>query len=425
MSIIIDKRATAHGTSSVNRDRFIRRYKRLIEEQVERAVSRRSLKDIEGGADIVIRRNDVTEPELRHARGSGDDERVLPGNDRFTRGDHIPKPRGGGAGGDDPGREAGDEAADDSFTFALSKEEFMSLFFDQLQLPNLARTQLARLTEMRQRRAGFIRYGSPGHLSVSRTMKTALARRIAMAGAFDQRIEALTQALDAQLPPPTNEVVEPLYAQLDQLRRLRGALPFLDDVDLRYRGTVLRAEPKTAAVMFCLMDVSGSMNEKRKDLAKRFFALLYLFLKRKYEQVDVVFIRHTTTAEECDEETFFYDPQSGGTEVLPALELMSRIIAARYPASAWNIYGAQCSDGDSFGNDPAMSGRFLERTLLPLTRYFVYVEVGEPTSRVSTTLLWEAYRQIGNPLFKQARVLARNQIYPALAQLFAKEAAAA
>ena len=71
--------------------------------------------------------------------------------------------------------------------------------------------------------------------------------------------------------------------------------------------------------MLCLMDVSGSMDERKKDLAKRFFALLYLFLERKYSAVDVVFIRHTETAQEVDEKTFFYDPQSGGTLVMPAL----------------------------------------------------------------------------------------------------------
>ena len=106
--------------------------------------------------------------------------------------------------------------------------------------------------------------------------------------------------------------------------------------------------------MFCLMDVSASMDEDKKDLAKRFFTLLYLFLTRKYGEVDLIFIRHTDDAEEVDEETFFHDTRSGGTVVYSALELADKIRAERY-ASGWNVYAAQASDGDAFGADPARS----------------------------------------------------------------------
>ena len=104
--------------------------------------------------------------------------------------------------------------------------------------------------------------------------------------------------------------------------------------------------------MFCLMDVSASMDEDKKDLAKRFFTLLYLFLTRKYGEVDLIFIRHTDDAEEVDEETFFHDTRSGGTVVYSALELADKIRTERY-ASGWNVYAAQASDGDAFGADPA------------------------------------------------------------------------
>ena len=150
--------------------------------------------------------------------------------------------------------------------------------------------------------------------------------------------------------------------------------------------------------MFCLMDVSGSMDEGKKDLAKRFFTLLYLFLSRKYEHVDLVFIRHTDNAEEVDEQTFFYDPKSGGTIVLSALELMREIVEKRYPPTAWNVYAAQASDGDSFGADAGKSARFLAEHLLPASRYFAYIEIPD-SQEARKSSLWAEYEQKLEPHF--------------------------
>ena len=82
-------------------------------------------------------------------------------------------------------------------------------------------------------------------------------------------------------------------------------IPYIDPLDVRYRRFEAHPKPVAQAVMFCLMDVSGSMTEHMKDLAKRFYVLLYIFLKRRYKNVDVVFIRHTHQAQEVDEDTFF------------------------------------------------------------------------------------------------------------------------
>jgi uncharacterized protein len=172
------------------------------------------------------------------------------------------------------------------------------------------------------------------------------------------------------------------------------------------------------------MDVSASMDEHKKDLAKRFFTLLYLFLTRKYERVDLVFIRHTDEAEEVDENTFFHDPRSGGTVVLSALELMKTICAARYPNSEWNIYAAQASDGDAFGADAGRSARFVQEHLLPITRYFAYVEIPDDQEGRRSSL-WVEYETIpsrdGN--FAMRRVSSAEEIYPVFRDLFSKETA--
>ena len=141
--------------------------------------------------------------------------------------------------------------------------------------------------------------------------------------------------------------------------------------------------------MFCLMDVSGSMDEARKDLAKRFFILLYLFLTRHYDKIDIVFIRHHTQAQEVDEQNFFHATETGGTVVSSALVLMEEIVRARYPTSEWNIYGAQASDGDNWHHDSGRCRELLAQQMLPLCRYFAYVQVAEEEQN-----LWDEYSQL-------------------------------
>jgi len=164
------------------------------------------------------------------------------------------------------------------------------------------------------------------------------------------------------------------------------------------------------------------MDEGKKDLAKRFFTLLYLFLSRKYEHVDLVFIRHTDNAEEVDEQTFFYDPKSGGTIVLSALELMREIVEKRYPPTAWNVYAAQASDGDSFGADAGKSARFLAEHLLPASRYFAYIEIPD-SQEARKSSLWAEYEQKLEPHFVMRRICERGEIYPVFHDLFKKETA--
>jgi uncharacterized sporulation protein YeaH/YhbH (DUF444 family) len=283
--------------------------------------------------------------------------------------------------------------------FTLSREEFMELFLDDLELPRLAKTVLGDLRRTRMQNAGFTRTGSPRNLHVVRSLKQSLARRIAARTAG--RVAALQGELHA--------------------RPRRGRVPFLDEVDLRYRYRVKVPQPLSQAVMFCLMDVSGSMDEEKKDIAKRFFTLLYLFLTRKYEKVDIVFIRHTDDAQEVNEQEFFYGQQTGGTFVVSALQLMKKIVDERYSPSLWNIYGAQASDGDAFGADPEKSRGLLEKDLLPLSRYYAYIDIpGAGLAAMSP--LWQAYQRIAQPHFALKRVSSRADIYPVFRELFQREA---
>jgi uncharacterized sporulation protein YeaH/YhbH (DUF444 family) len=407
MSIIIDRRLNDRNKNSVNRQRFLRRYKEQIRKSVADVVSRRSITDMEQGGEVSIPVRDISEPTFHHGAG-GDREYVNAGNRKFNTGDKIPRPEGGGSGRGSGAGEGGGEAQDE-FTFALSRDEFMNLFFDDLELPHLVRNALGETRDFKWRRAGYTQTGVPANLSVVRSLRNAMARRIALGAPLKRQMLELQAAQAAE-------------EEIEAVRRRIERIPFVDEIDLRYRHRVKEPQPISQAVMFCLMDVSASMTEDKKDLAKRFFTLLYLFLTRKYEKVELVFIRHTDDAEEVDEDTFFHDTRSGGTVVLSALKLMQEVMAARYPAESWNIYGAQVSDGDAFGADPEKSRACLTEQLLPQIRYFTYIEVPDQENRASP--LAHAYQRINSERFAMKSVTGRNQVYPVLRELFNREATA-
>jgi uncharacterized sporulation protein YeaH/YhbH (DUF444 family) len=420
MPRLIDRRANGRGKSAVNRERFLRRYKAQILDAVRKMAGERHLSDIEQGGEVKIPRKDISEPSFGFGRG-GDRDFVLPGNREYAAGDRIPRPDGGGQGqGGDAG---GTGESEDAFVFSLSREEFMQIFFDDLELPNLERTVLSQTKVFKSVRAGYTRTGAPANLAIVRTLAQSLARRIALAGGIANEIAMLEGAFAVAVAAGMAERATALHDEVDRLQRRRHALPFLDDHDLRYRNRVQRPEPIARAVMFCLMDVSASMDENKKDLAKRFYTLLYLFLTRKYNEVELVFVRHTDDAEEVDEDTFFHDTRSGGTVVLSALELADKIRIDRY-ASGWNVYVAQASDGDAFGADPARSARFLREHLLPASRYFTYLELASPESSEQVSSLWAEYERVAETTrnFAMRRASERTQVYPVFRELFRKEA---
>jgi uncharacterized sporulation protein YeaH/YhbH (DUF444 family) len=420
-SVIVDRR-TQKGKSTANRQRLLKRLDGALKAQLGRMIARHKMQDAAQPAEVTIERKDATEPRLILDPASGSSGRIIPGNDKYRIGDKIANSssEGQGGGGNGPGAGDGDSDDEDTFRFALSRTEYLSLLFDDLELPALVKKDLLEIDENRFRRGGVQRYGNPGSVCVARTFKASIGRRLAAEAQHAEDVAEAEAALIAARKTGNRALVEAAELTLTELTGRSGEIPFLDPVDLRHRSLIEVQSPCTAAVMFCLMDVSSSMDETRKDLAKRFFLLLHLFLTRKYKKVDLVFIRHTDAAQEVDEDTFFNGTQAGSTKVLSALAKMNEIIASRYPSSSYNIFGAQASDGDSFGGDSTESSEYLRTQLLPSSRYFVYAEVGSNPLQ-GTTSLWSAYRTIESERFNMASVNARNEVYPALAKLFRRE----
>jgi hypothetical protein len=415
---IVDRRLNPGSKSLENRQRFLRRAKALVQGAVKKSSQDRDIKDVLEGGEVAIPLDGMDEPRFRREGGTRD--MVLPGNKKFIEGDILPRQGGGGGKKSDPGQ--GD--SEDTFRFVLSRDEFVDLFLDDLELPDLAKRKLAEAESHAVHRAGYATTGSPANISVSRTVSRALARRVALRRPRPEAIAKLEEELESCGDERRRAE---LIAEIEALKAKVKRIPFIDPIDIRFRRFEPVPKPVAQAVMFCLMDVSGSMSEHMKDLAKRFYMLLYVFLKRRYRHVEIVFIRHTDHAEEVDEETFFRDPASGGTLVSSALQCMHEIVRSRFRPSDWNIYAAQASDGDNYGADSGRCVTLLGGEVLPICQYFAYVEVGDGMGGSLTGLsrdsdLWRAYSEVApaHPHFVMRRVSDPSQIFSVFHELFAK-----
>ncbi|HEX4111805.1 MAG TPA: YeaH/YhbH family protein [Stellaceae bacterium] len=423
---IIDRRPNPKGKSLANRQRFIERAKDEVKRSLVEALKRRKLGEAEGGEKISIPMRGIQEPSFQHARHGGTRDYVVPGNKHYVVGDKIERPKGGQ--GDGRGKAGNkDNGEQDSFEFVLSKEEFLELFFDDLELPELVKTKLKETETMQLTRAGYSIDGTPANLNLRRTMRNSLARRISLNRPSLSQIEALERQFEFARAADDFESAAQSQHDLESAQRRAKRFAFIDPLDVRYNRFDRQPKPVTQAVMFCLMDVSGSMTEAMKDLAKRFFLLLHVFLTQRYKHLDIVFIRHTSNAEEVDEDTFFHSRETGGTIVSTALDEMIRIVRDRYPPNAWNIYAAQASDGDNFSEDGERCAQLLANDLLPLSQYFAYIEVGaDATLRHGfpspPTDLWRTYAEIApmHANFAMRRVAEPSQIFPVFHELFAK-----
>jgi len=424
---IIDRRPNPHGKNLENRQRVLVRARGEIARAARAAIAQGTLRETGHGETVTIPADVLHEPSFHTVFTGGERQFVLSGNKEFSTGDRLGRPPSGRGGGGAGSGQGGGESQD-GFRFVLSRDEFLDLFFEDLELPDLVKSQVVATETMAPVRAGISVDGTPSQIDMSRSMRQSLARRIGLRRPKPPEVRALEDEV-AQLEASGEDP--------DRLRTLRGELelalrrlarvPWVDPIDMRYRRYTQVPKPSTRAVMFCLMDVSGSMSESMKDLAKRFFLLLHVFLERRYKRVDLVFIRHTETAEEVTEEVFFTDPRTGGTVVSTALAEFVRIQRERYSADSWNIYAAQASDGDNSGSDTVRAVTMLETEILPIVQHFAYIEISMSAAIIrGETDLWRGYAPLSQraPRLAMRRVAERRDIFPVFRDLFARKAQA-
>lgn len=387
MTTIIDRRFNKSSDGYISRQKFLERNKKHIKEAVKKIVEKGSIKDVSSGdKKVVINKDGLDIPEFEFDKDSGITDRVHSGNKQYKRGDTIRK-QGLGSGS---GREgSADGEGEDTFEFILANREFLDLFFEDLELPEFIKKSLSQ-DALRTERAGYSKTGGPSSLNIKQTMIRSIGRRKSVL--------------------KKNPEAKPKY---------------LEDIDLRYNYRELKEQPTYKAVMICLMDVSGSMGEREKDIVKRFFILLYLFLTKNYEKIEVVFVRHTQEAKEVDEEEFFYSKETGGTIISSGYKLIDEIIQKRYNnRDEWNIYIAQASDGDNWPEDNLEMTTVLVDKLLPVVNYMAYVQVGNMASEmVGDYGIWsimQAIRQ-NNQNMETAYLRDYSSVYPVFRRLFEKE----
>ena len=428
MTHFIDRRLNPKGKSLANRQRFLRRARAQIREAVQKSLKDSAVADIGKERKIKISTKGTQEPRFRlDPKSGGEHDFVLPGNKEYTPGDEIKKPRSGDGQGGKQAADSGD--GEDDFEFTMTQDEILDIFFEDLELPNLVRTTLKETPSKTWKRAGISTAGSPTQINLIRTMRNSFGRRLALKRPRPEDIVALEADLERlKREGASADEIAAAKERLDKANAKRKWIAFIDPIDVRYNAFTEQPVPTSQAVMFCLMDVSGSMGEREKDLAKRFYMLLHLFLRRRYERVDIVFIRHTHDAQEVDEQEFFYSRQSGGTIVSTALDKMLEIQKERYATADWNIYAAQASDGYTQSGDARRCVEMLNGDIMPLCQYYAYIEILDEremevfASEDSGAELWRAYRTVAElwPNFATKRISKPADIFPVFRELFKK-----
>jgi uncharacterized protein len=416
MSNIIDRRRNSGGKSINNRQRFLKRVEDQIKKAIPDILSQESITESNNGGKVKVPVKGIDEPSFHHDASSGKKQIVRPGNDRFNEGDKIPKPQGGGEGSGSGKGSNAPGTTEDEFAVILSRDEFLKYFFEDLELPNLVKKFMDSTVTFKNQRAGYTKNSVPSRLNIKSSYQQSLARQLSLKGAFKKKLERLEKELASTR---NKEKKLELEAAIEKVKKQMQVIPLFEDVDLRYNHFEMVPTPVTSAVIFCIMDVSASMGYHEKDIAKRFFTLLYIFLTKQYKEVQLVFIRHHTEAKEVNEEEFFNSRESGGTIVTPSLELMKKIIRERYD-DRWNIYCCQASDGDTWSHEDAMScHNILQQDILPMVQYMAYIEI---KSNNAIGDLWSAYSLLkGHENFAMKNISHVNQIWPVFKTLFQKK----
>ena len=420
MGIIIDRRKNSGGKSTGNRQKFIRRVDGQIKKAIPDVIEKGSIEDLakgKGGVKVPIK--GIKEPKFRYDSEGGDKEYVIPGNDRFQQGDKIPRPKkqGGGSGGSKGSK---DGEGQDEFYVTIDREEFLKYFFEDLELPDLVKQDIKQLYDEKYTRKGFTKYSTPSKLNVTRSVRNSLGRRVGVRSVFESKLKKLEEELKNETDQAK---IKELKKEIKKTKNQINSIPFLDDVDLSYNNFEYELHPKTRAVMINIMDVSASMGQREKTISKKFFTLLYMFLLQKYDTIDMVFIRHHSEPKEVSEEEFFNSRETGGTVVCTALELANKIISERY--TDWNVYIAQCSDGDVWGEQDALDSiKILQLYILKKVQYMAYIEISSIFHmHPDNDKLYDYYHGIqnNNKNLNIQRVRDESEIWPVFKEMFKKK----
>ena len=382
---IFKKHNTNADRSASDRRRHKEKIEKAIKEGIHDIIAEESIIGKSGKKKIKIPVRGMKEYRFIHDQGNGSKGvGAAPGSD-IKKGQKIKegkKKNGQGSGSGKPGSEKGEEFYD----VELSLDELAKYLFDDLELPELAKKQSADIFSEKTKRKGYRSKGIRPRLAKKETLKNKIRRKKAAVrnGTHD---------------PESDE-----------------RFTFHDD-DLKYKHIDITKKPITNAVIFFIMDTSGSMTKNKKYLARSFMFLLYQFIRYRYQNIETVFISHTTEAHEVSEDDFFKKGSSGGTYISSGLKMATDIVNERYAPSSWNIYTFHCSDGENWSEDNKKAVDYMEN-LISLSQLAGYVQIkGESNSG------WgEEMAKVFEPLtcdsFKVLKINNKKDVWPQFSKLF-------
>lgn len=314
---------------------------------------------------------------------------VASGTGQEKKGQKIPKNNSGQSQGPGTGDQAGNTEGEDIYETEITIDELVNYLFDDLDLPYMERKKLSQLETLSKfKRKGYQLKGIKPRLAKRRTVAEKIKRK---------------------------KGYERSHGNIEEEEEFR--FPFHEE-DLRYFRVKEEMRKESNAVVICIMDTSGSMTQTKKYLARSFYFLLYQFIRMKYENVEIVFIAHTTTAKEVTEEEFFHRGESGGTYISSGYEKAMDIIEQRYDPSHWNVYTFHCSDGDNWGEDNKRAVEYAQK-LCDICNLFGY---GEIKSNYNASVIKYRYSaQIKNKNFALVTMTKKEDIWPAFRKMLEKD----
>ena len=382
---IFRKHSTNADRSATDRRRHKEKIEKAIKEGIHDIVAEESIIGQDGKKKIKIPVRGIKEYQFVYGRGQGSKGvGAAPGSD-IKKGQVIKKgqkSQGKGGKPDKPGNEAGEEF----YEVEVTLDELAKYLFDDLNLPDLEKKANTTVVAEKIKRKGYRSKGIRTRLSKKETLKNKIRRqkRAQKNGTFD------------------SESGE--------------RFPFHED-DLKYKHIEVTKKPITNAVIYFIMDTSGSMTKDKKFLARSFMFLLYQFIRYKYSSVETVFISHSTTAQEVSEDDFFKKGSSGGTYISSGLKMALDITETRFNPASWNIYTFHCSDGENWPEDNEKSIELMDQ-LAKISQLAGYVQIkaeniwGDEMSKIFEPV------EKTNSNFKVLKIFDKEDVWPEFSKLF-------
>jgi hypothetical protein len=369
-----------------------KRHRQLVEEAIKKnmgdIIAEESIIGQSKNKKIKIPIKGLKEYQFVYGKNNGG---TASGSGQEQKGQVIGKVKEDQQGGE-PGQ-AGNDPGEDIYETEITIDELIGYLFEDLKLPDMERKKFAQIeAERKFKRSGIQRKGIPPRLNKKRTLMEKIKR---------EKISCRERVAE----------------ELDGDERV----PFREE-DLRYWRVKEDTRRHSNAVVICIMDTSGSMDQTKKYLARSFYFLLYQFVLWKYEQVEVVFIAHTTEAKEVTEDEFFHRGEAGGTYISSGYAKALTIIEERYNPEVWNIYTFHCSDGDNWSNDNDKAVELATQLCL-ICNLFGYGEI-MGNYGYGSTIRREYERRVKADNFVTVTMGKKEDVWPAFKQILDKESAA-